>query len=519
MQKLLRVISVILITIMVTSPPAFSGGGFSNSGSSSGGSGDVVGPASALDNSIPRFDTTTGKLLQGETRGVVNYSDEGVFRASGYSVTMVATPTAPSAVDAGVAGNPTGALKYKVSYYTTNASVVSETDVSSASGTVTVTNSQVTVTIPTSSDTRVRGRRIYRTLAGGSVYYFLANVTNNTATTYTDNILDATISTNAREHRVNTTGPNFLGATNGTTMAGFQDGTTACFGSSSCNAMTYGYQNTAVGADSQRYNTTGINNTSVGQRSCEGLNGSLNFTGDYNTCIGRSAGEALLDASRNTLVGAGAGFDLESGSHNNVTGVDALNAATEANDNQLMGYHVLVSATGTITDNVIIGSNALDALGSGEGVTRLHVFGSQAQATNGVTEGGCIGYGCQVTLSNSFNFGTQTDYMSVRVRPRTAETVTAGATITADACLSTKFITADSVVTTSKTNTFTTPSSEYVGCVMNVINTGANTITLDANTNFKTSGGSDVSLTQYDSVVVSTDGTFWYQTAPVVANS
>jgi len=37
MQKLLRVISVILITIMVTSPPAFSGGGFSNSGSSSGG--------------------------------------------------------------------------------------------------------------------------------------------------------------------------------------------------------------------------------------------------------------------------------------------------------------------------------------------------------------------------------------------------------------------------------------------------------------------------------------------------
>jgi len=47
MQKLLRVISVILITIMVTSPPAFSGGGFSNSGSSSGGVSSVGDPDSS----------------------------------------------------------------------------------------------------------------------------------------------------------------------------------------------------------------------------------------------------------------------------------------------------------------------------------------------------------------------------------------------------------------------------------------------------------------------------------------
>lgn len=34
-------------------------------GGGGGGSGDVVGPASATDNAIPRFDTTTGKLIQG----------------------------------------------------------------------------------------------------------------------------------------------------------------------------------------------------------------------------------------------------------------------------------------------------------------------------------------------------------------------------------------------------------------------------------------------------------------------
>lgn len=39
-----------------------------------GGAGDVVGPASATDEAIPRFDTTTGKLLQGST---VSITDNG----------------------------------------------------------------------------------------------------------------------------------------------------------------------------------------------------------------------------------------------------------------------------------------------------------------------------------------------------------------------------------------------------------------------------------------------------------
>lgn len=50
------------------------------------GTGDVVGPASATDNALARFDTTTGKLIQ---TSVVPLSDTGVF-----TIPAAATPTA-----------------------------------------------------------------------------------------------------------------------------------------------------------------------------------------------------------------------------------------------------------------------------------------------------------------------------------------------------------------------------------------------------------------------------------------
>lgn len=46
----------------------------------SGGSGDVVGPASSTDNTIPRFDSTTGKLIQGS---VAILGDDGTFYLEG----------------------------------------------------------------------------------------------------------------------------------------------------------------------------------------------------------------------------------------------------------------------------------------------------------------------------------------------------------------------------------------------------------------------------------------------------
>lgn len=55
-----------------------------------GGSGDVVGPASTVDNTVPRFDTTTGKLLQSSTFTI---DDNGFFAFKNAGQTMVAWET------------------------------------------------------------------------------------------------------------------------------------------------------------------------------------------------------------------------------------------------------------------------------------------------------------------------------------------------------------------------------------------------------------------------------------------
>jgi hypothetical protein len=105
----------------------------------------------------------------------------------------VPIPTAPSGVDSGVAGNPNGAYKYKVTYLIDS---YQEGSSSVASATVTTTGAkQITVTIPVSSNTRVTHRYLYRTAASGSIYYFCAQIANNADLTYTDNIADASLDT------------------------------------------------------------------------------------------------------------------------------------------------------------------------------------------------------------------------------------------------------------------------------------------------------------------------------------
>jgi hypothetical protein len=67
--------------------------------------------------------------------------------------------------------------------------------------TVTVTaNQRVTLTsIPISSDSQVNKRNIYRTTIGGSIYYWLISIENNTSTTFVDNIFDAALGAEMEE--------------------------------------------------------------------------------------------------------------------------------------------------------------------------------------------------------------------------------------------------------------------------------------------------------------------------------
>ena len=103
----------------------------------------------------------------------------------------VPIPTAPT-LAVGAAGNLTGAYYYKVTYLIDD---YQEGSASVASAVVNPSAQKVTVTIPVSTNTRVTDRKIYRTKAGGSVYYLLTTVADNSTLTYSDDISDSDLGT------------------------------------------------------------------------------------------------------------------------------------------------------------------------------------------------------------------------------------------------------------------------------------------------------------------------------------
>lgn len=105
-------------------------------------------------------------------------------------------PTAPTVAlaDPAVAGNvDNGAHRYRVTFVTADG----ETDGGTISAAVTVAdkavNGKVELTAIPLGGSAVTSRKIYRTIAGGANYLLLATISNNTATTYTDNIADSSL--------------------------------------------------------------------------------------------------------------------------------------------------------------------------------------------------------------------------------------------------------------------------------------------------------------------------------------
>lgn len=94
---------------------------------------------------------------------------------------------------AGAGNVDNGAHRYRCTFVTADG----ETEGGDISAAVTVadktTNGKVALTGIPLGGSFVTSRKLYRTAAGGSTYFLLATVANNTATTYTDNIADASL--------------------------------------------------------------------------------------------------------------------------------------------------------------------------------------------------------------------------------------------------------------------------------------------------------------------------------------
>ena len=107
---------------------------------------------------------------------------------------IVAPAAAPTLADGGAGAMAAGTYRYFVVFVNGNTGARSNPNLN-ASSIVLAANRQVSLTnIPVSADTQVTQREIYRTVANGARYFRAAVIANNTATTLTDNTVDANLS-------------------------------------------------------------------------------------------------------------------------------------------------------------------------------------------------------------------------------------------------------------------------------------------------------------------------------------
>jgi len=285
----------------------------------------------------------SGKIGIGTTNPLYKLSVSGstvsdvINSDMGFNVNQVLDPTAPSAIAQPGSGLEIGNYWYSVTYYT----ATGETHSTYIPSAVTTTsgNQQVQITLPISSDPRVIGRKIYRTKVGAFNYldYYLATITNNTATTYIDNTADTSLvgSPNAAYFRTNTTSQNFT--INGVKSLNIDDRMVS-IGVGSGSAITTGGRNTLVGAHTGMNLTSGFDNTINGF----GIND-------------------LTTGSNNTLVGSYAGGNNSTGHHNSAFGYSSLgnlNGAPGIGFNTAIGSFSGLSITGNANTNVFIGANS-----------------------------------------------------------------------------------------------------------------------------------------------------------------
>lgn len=358
------------------------------------------------------YDSTNHRLGLGTTTPTQKID----IKSGAIRFTTLTAPTAPIAVLASLgAGNiNNGTHIYKVTFV----NGVGETELGTASSTVTVTDlnsdGQVNLTaIPTSTDTTVTARKIYRTKAGGSTYFPLVTISDNTTTTYTDNIADATMGTVAYSSNNSTSGAIYIDSTKIMSLYGtsntffgktvgnqttFGSGFNNAFGNTILSSLTSGFSNTAfgsfvlnsnlsgaqnvgIGVSTLNANTTGTSNVAIG-------NGALNAntTGGQNTAIGLNALASLnnLNAAagsvavglssfkftttgiRNVGLGQQAGFSNVTGSQNTAIGHQAGNGVSgnSYDNNVFLGYQSgNVITTGS--NNTLLGTFTSDSITTG----------------------------------------------------------------------------------------------------------------------------------------------------------
>lgn len=257
-------------------------------------------------------------------------------------ISYVLPPDAPTLALAGLgAGNVTnGVHYYKITYLTADGKETElgyniPPDVSinvvnnAADGQVLLSNISIA---PAEYD--VVARKIYRTWAGDTVYYYLiGTINNNTDTTFIDNVTDSSGVDSAL--RPNTTAAIYVSTSLGRKrVAGYLGIQNVSWGFEALGSITTGHFNTAIGEGCLVNLTTGSQNHALGQDTMHEL-----IDGNINDAIGQDALYYLLHGIGNVAFGQNAGIIIQ-GDNNTLLGRQAGSLQTLGNRNILIGFAI-----------------------------------------------------------------------------------------------------------------------------------------------------------------------------------
>ena len=316
---------------------------------------------------------STGGLLTDDS-GLTYNSGTDTLTTGSISLTCVSPPTIANMNAITISygsGVLTGTYYYAVTYLTATGETGWTTTLKSA----TPSSQQVLLgNIPVSSDSRVTGRKIYRTTAAGASdnlanLFLLTTINNNIDTTYTDNTADGSLGVTAPGF--NTTG----GTINyqGNSILGLNENYSLVLGLGS-NAQNTGWGNIGFGSGSFNSNTNGNRNNFFGDLSLV-----ANTTGSANICVGTHTMQYSTTGSSNTAVGHAAMQGAEGYTSDNqsvAVGYYSMQNSQGADQNTAVGFYSLRNSTGVY--NTAVGYNSLIALTSGTSNTAL---GSNTGAT------------------------------------------------------------------------------------------------------------------------------------------
>lgn len=105
----------------------------------------------------------------------------------------------PTLADNGAGALSAGTYKYYVTFYNSTTGSRSNPNPTPPSITLGAGRQVLLSNVPTSADTQVTRREIFRTLVNGARYFKIGEIANNTATTFADNIADTSASVLSQE--------------------------------------------------------------------------------------------------------------------------------------------------------------------------------------------------------------------------------------------------------------------------------------------------------------------------------